>query len=149
MAGNGKIQGGSPRCIGRTNGGLNSKLHAVCDGEGRPLVLLLTEGQASDHTGDRIVLGSLPKASCLITDRGYDSNWFRKALAERGTTACIPPTKNRKLPIPYDEMLYRQRHRIENMFARPNDWRRTATGYDRYAHTFFSASSRRSASLLP
>jgi transposase len=118
---------------------LNSKLHAVCDGEGRPLVLLLTEGQASDHTGARIVLDSLPKAACLIADRGYDSNWFREALAERGTTPCIPSTKNRKTPLPYDEALYRQRHKIENMFAKLKDWRRIATRYDRCAHTFFSA----------
>ena len=41
--------GDSPRCIGRTKGGLNSKLHAVCDGTGRPIILLLTEGQMSDH----------------------------------------------------------------------------------------------------
>ena len=41
-------KGAVPRRIGRTKGGLNSKLHAVCDEHGRPLVMLLTEGQTSD-----------------------------------------------------------------------------------------------------
>src|SRR5437763_15709740 len=45
-----------PRRIGRTKGGLNSKLHAVCDGGGKPLVLMLSEGQMSDHTGARLIL---------------------------------------------------------------------------------------------
>ena len=40
-----------PRRIGRTKGGLNWKLHTVCDGEGRPIILLLSEGQMSDHKG--------------------------------------------------------------------------------------------------
>ncbi len=35
-------------------GGLNSKLHAVCDGNGRSLVMLLSEGQMSDYKGARV-----------------------------------------------------------------------------------------------
>lgn len=82
---------------------------------------------------------ALPPAKALLADRGYDSNWFRKALAERGFAPCIPSTRSRKQPIPYDEALYRQRHWIENMFAKLKDWRRVAMRYDRCAHTFFSA----------
>ena len=93
----------------------------------------------SDHKGARLVLDALPKASTLIADRGYDSNWFRQALTEKGITPCIPPTRNRKRPSDYDKVLYRQRHKIENMFAKLKDWRRIATRYDRCAHTFFSA----------
>ncbi|WP_404400331.1 IS5 family transposase [Pelagibacterium halotolerans] len=128
-----------PRRIGRTKGGLNSKLHAVCDAEGRPLILLLSEGQMSDHKGARLLLDVLPSADSLLGDKGYDSNWFRQALADRGIEPCIPPTKSRKQPIDYDKALYRQRHRIENMFGKLKDWRRIATRYDRCAHTFFSA----------
>ncbi len=57
----------------------------------------------------------------------------------RGIAPCIPPTKNRKKAIPYDKTFYKQRHRIENLFAKLKDWRRIATRYDRCAHTFFSA----------
>ena len=118
---------------------MNSKLHAVCDGEGRPLILLLSEGQMSDHKGARLVLDALPPATTLIADRGYDSRWFRQALKARGIEPCIPSSKSRKVPFAYDKALYRQRHKVENLFAKLKDWRRIATRYDRCAHTFFSA----------
>jgi transposase len=111
----------------------------VVDGQGKPLILLLTEGQMSDHTGARIMLGALPAAAVLIGDRGYDSNWFRAELIEMGIQPCIPSTKSRSIPLPYDKTLYKQRHKVENMFAKLKDWRRIATRYDRCAIAFFSA----------
>jgi transposase len=114
-------------------------LHAVCDGQGRPLVLLLSEGQMSDYKGAALMLDALPPATALIGDRGYDADWFRAALAQRGIAPCIPSKTNRITPIPHDAMLYRQRHKIEIMFGRLKDWRRVHTRYDRCAHTFFSA----------
>jgi transposase len=111
----------------------------VCDGNGKPVALLLSEGQMSDYKGARRLLDSLPPAKELLADRGYDANWFRAALTEKGITPCIPSKKNRKLPIPYDATVYKQRHKVENMFAKLKDWRRIAMRYDRCAHTFFSA----------
>ena len=102
-------------------------------------MLLLTEGQMSDHKGAALILPALPPARELIADRGYDSNRFRAALLERGIAPCIPSTRSRKAALPYDKTLYRQRHRIENMIGRLKDWRRIAIRYDRCAHTFFSA----------
>ena len=93
----------------------------------------------SDHKGARLMLDALPAAATLIGDRGYDSNWFRQALVDRGIWPCIPPTRSRKQLLDYDKTFYRQRHRIENMFAKLKDWRRIATRYDRCSHTFFSA----------
>jgi transposase len=133
------LKGPVPRRIGRTKGGLNSKLHAVRDGQGRPLIMLLSEGQMSDYKGAALMLNALPRAKELIGDKGYDADWFRHALAERGVTACIASKSNRKVPIEHDRNFYRQRHRIENMFGRLKDWRRTHTRYDRCAHTFMSA----------
>jgi transposase len=118
---------------------LNSKLHAVCDRKGRPLIMLLSEGQMSDYKGAALMLNALPHAKELLGDKGYDADWFRQALAQRGITACIPSKSNRKAPIEHDRILYRQRHRIENMFGRLKDWRRIHTRYDRCAHTFMSA----------
>jgi transposase len=118
---------------------LNSKLHAVCDGLGRPLIMLLSEGQMSDYKGAALMIDAFPKAKTLLGDKGYDADWFRQALTERGITPCIPPKSNRKVQIDYDKTLYRQRHRIENMFGRLKDWRRVHTRYDRCAHTFMSA----------
>jgi putative transposase len=76
-------------------------------------VLLLTEGQASDHRGAAIMLPRLPPARELIADRGYDSARFRAALQDRSIAPCIPSTRSRKWPIPHDAALYRQRYRIE------------------------------------
>ena len=101
--------------------------------------MLLTEGQMSDHKGAALLMSVLPPSRHLIGDRGYDSRPFRNALAERGTTACIPSSRSRKVPIPHDRTLCRQRHRVENMFGKLKDWRRIATRYDRCAHTFFPA----------
>jgi len=118
---------------------LNSKLHAVCDGRGRPLIMLLSEGQMSDYKGAALMIDAFPKAKALLGDKGYDADWFRQALSERGITPLIPSKTNRKAQIDYDKTLYRQRHKIENMFGRLKDWRRVHTRYDRCAHTFMSA----------
>jgi transposase len=89
---------------------LNSKLHAVCDGAGRPLVMLLSEGQMSDYKGGALMLDALPRAKAMLGDRGYDADWFRAALNRRGIAPCIPSKVNRKIPIPHDRTLYRQCH---------------------------------------
>lgn len=101
--------------------------------------MLLTEGQMSDYKGAALVFEAMPAAPVLLGDRGYDADWFRQALAARGTAACIPSRKGRKVSIPHDAVLYRRRHRIENMFGRLKDWRRIHTRYDRCPHAFMSA----------
>ncbi len=101
--------------------------------------MLLTEGQTSDYKGAALMLDALPKARAMLGDRGYDVDWFRNALTERGIAPCIPSKRNRNVQIPHDRTLYRQRHRIENMFGKLKDWRRIHTRYDRCAHTFMSA----------
>jgi len=101
--------------------------------------MLLTEGQMSDHKGASIILPVLPPADVLIGDKGYDSDAFREALEDRGIAHCIPPRKGRRAPATYCKTLYKQRHKVENLFAKLKDWRRVATRYDRCAHIFFSA----------
>ena len=118
---------------------MNSKLHAVCDGHGRPIVMMLTEGQMSDHKGAALLFDALPRAKELLGDKGYDSDWFRAALTARGITPCIPPRSNRKIQYHYDKAIYKKRHMVENLFAKLKDWRRIHTRYDRCAHTFMSA----------
>ena len=118
---------------------MNSKLHVVSDAKGRPIRMYLSAGQTSDYMGAAALLSSLPQGKTLLADRGYDANWFRNALIDRGIQPCIPSRKNRLVQIPHDTVLYRQRHKIENMFARIKDWRRIATRYDRCADLFLSA----------
>lgn len=102
-------------------------------------MLLLTEGQMSDFKGAALLIDYLPRAKTLVADKGYDADWLRNALIEKGVEPCIPSRSNRRAAIPYDKVLYRQRHKVENLFAKLKDWRRVHTRYDRCAHTFFSA----------
>ena len=101
--------------------------------------MLLSEGQTTDYKGAALMFDALPKVKTMIADRGYDADWLRDALTARGINPCIPSKSNRKVPIPHDRTVYRQRHRIKNMFGRLKDWRRIHTRYDRCAHTFMSA----------
>jgi putative transposase len=93
----------------------------------------------SDHKGKVLMLSARPRAKVLIGDKGYNSNRLRQALASHGIEPCIPSSRSRKVPIPHDEALYRQRHRIKNMFGRLKDWRRIAVRYDRCVDSFMSA----------
>ena len=84
---------------------MNSKLHAVCDGQGRPLIMMLSEGQMSDFNGAALMLAALPTAKELLGDKGYDADWFRQALADRGIAACIPSKSNRRIQLNHDRAL--------------------------------------------
>ncbi|GAD57498.1 LOW QUALITY PROTEIN: mobile element protein [Limimaricola cinnabarinus LL-001] len=118
---------------------MNTKLHAICDSQGRPLNLLVTAGQVSDYIGTRALCSSLPDVDWLLGDRGYDADWFRKALKDRGIRACIPGRKQRSKPVKYDKRCYKRRNRIEIMFGALEDWRHVATRYDRCPKVFLSA----------
>ena len=118
---------------------MNTKLHAVCDSQGRPISLFVTAGQVSDYIGARALLSSLPNVDWLLGDRGYDADWFREALQDKGIRACIPGRKQRKTTVKYDKRRYKRRNRIEIMFGRLKDWRRVATRYDRCPKVFLSA----------
>ena len=103
------------------------------------MTFFLSPGQMSDAKGALALLRDLPPARTLLADKGYDADWFRQALEDRGIAACIPARRGRQNPASHDRKLYRQRHRIENLFARLKDWRRIATRYDRCGELFLSA----------
>ncbi len=95
--------------------------------------------QTSDYTGAAGLVSAMPRAKVLLADRGCDADLFRNAWIYNGITPCIPSRKNRKVQIGHDATLDKKRHRIENMFGRPKDWRRVATRFDRRADIFLSA----------
>ena len=63
----------------------------------------------------------------MLGDKGYDADWFRNALIAKGSTPCIPSKANRKVHIPHDQALHRQRHKVGNMFGKLKDWLRILT----------------------
>ncbi len=118
---------------------MNTRLHAVTDAIGRPIRFFMTAGQVSDYTGARVLVSSLPSADWLLGDRGYDADWFREALVDRGITPCIPGRMSRDKPIKYDKRRYKRSNSIKIMFGHLKDWSRVATRYDRCPKVFLSA----------
>ena len=127
-------QGG--QALGRTKGGMNTKLHAVVDEAGQPVSLLLSAGNDADISHAEAVLTEIP-AAMVVADKGYDSDAFRRWLVQRGIKPCIPPRRNRKTKARFSKASYRQRHLVENFFERIKNFRRVATRYDKLAETFF------------
>lgn len=104
-----------------------------------PLSFFITAGQFSDYTGAVALPDGLPMAQWMLADQGYDAEWFRDALEQKGITPCIPGRKSRSFPVKYDKRRYKFRNRTEIMFDRLTDWRRVATRHDRCPTGFFSA----------
>ncbi len=116
-------RGGDEEALGRSRGGLTTKIHAVVDGLGRPLCFLLTPGQAADcRHGLALLEGRVVER--LIGDRAYDTDEIRDWCAEYGAEAAIPSKRNRKVPIPHDRQTYKRRHKVENLFGRIKDFTR-------------------------
>lgn len=92
---------------------MNTKLHAIAYVEGRPLRLLMTAGQVSGYTGARTLPSSLPKGHWLLGHRGYDADWFREGLKDKGLRVCIPGRKGRKATVRYDRRRNKRRNHNE------------------------------------
>jgi len=115
--------------MGRSRGGLTSKIHAVVDTDGLPVRLGLTAGEAHDNRLCSILLSELQPKTMLLADRGYDADWIRALASEQGAWANIPPRRNRKEPICFSPYLYRARNRVERFFNKIKQCRRVATRY--------------------
>jgi transposase len=124
------------QAIGRSKGGLSTKIHAQCDALGNPTAVHLTEGQTHDLAGSDVFLADF-EAEALLADKAFDAEErVLNKLATHGIEAVIPPKSNRKTPREYDQELYKARHLIENFFAKLKQYRAIATRYDKLANTF-------------
>ena len=132
------IANNSDQHMGRSRGGLTSKIHALVDAGGLPIRLGLTGGQAHDNRLCPALLASLPRDARLLADRGYDADWIRTFVAERGAWANIPPKRNRKGPICFSPYLYRDRNLVERFFNKIKQCRRVATRYDKLAANYLA-----------
>ena len=103
--------------MGRSRGGLTTKIHALVDANGLPIALKLTEGQAHDGRSAADMLGQVGGGQILLADRAYDSDALREALAERGAWANIKPMP-RRVNIPaFSSFLYRYRNLVEMVWS--------------------------------
>jgi len=124
--------------MGRSRGGLTSKIHAVVDTNGLPVRLALTAGEAHDNRLADKLLSRLKSGSMLLADRGYDADWIRALAARKGALANIPPRCNRTEPICFSPYLYRARNLVERFFNKIKHCRRIATRYDKLAANYLA-----------
>jgi len=121
--------------FGRSKGGFTTKIHAVVDALGLPVDVCLTGGHRNDITqAEELMKDKSPQK--LIGDKGYDSDAFRKTLAEKGIEAIIPPREKRSKPASYDKEVYTERHLVENFFLKIKFFRGIATRYCKTASIF-------------
>ncbi|MGA5567849.1 IS5 family transposase [Streptomyces pseudogriseolus] len=166
----GGISGDEPddHALGRSRGGLTTKVHLACDGKGRPLALLVTPGQRHDSVCARILLerirvprSGLGRPRCrpdqVIADKAYSSRGFRAYLRRRGIAHTIPEKADQRRhrlrrgsrggrPPGFDRETYRRRNLVERCFNRLKSFRGIATRYDKTATSYEAAVSL--ASLL-
>ena len=93
--------------MGRSRGGLTTKIHALVDANGLPVVLKLTEGQAHDGASAANMMDGLRAGQILLADRAYDSNALRHTLKSRGAWANVKPVAHRVEKPAFSPFLYR------------------------------------------
>lgn len=147
--------------IGRSRGGLTTKVHALTDGRGRTLVLLLTAGNVNDTSMFAPLLAALRVArigpgrprTCpdyLVADKGYSSRANRALLRRRGISHTIAQPSdqaaNRRRkgsaggrPVGFNKARYARRNVVERSFCQVKQWRGLATRYDKHARNYAGA----------
>lgn len=123
--------------IGKSRGGLSTKIHAIVDSYGYPVFLTLTEGQKHDASEATNILSQVPlENNNVIADKGYDSDNIVDFIYEKGAEPTIPTQISRKVQRRCDWWLYKERHLVECFFLKIKNFRRVATRYDKLAHAF-------------
>jgi transposase len=130
-AANGKKKHPRSRCMGRSRGGLTTKIHALVDAMGLPILLKLSEGQAHDGRSAQDMYQSLEAGNVLLADAAYDSNRLHQTMKDRGATANVKSMPNRLKPPSFDKELYKQRNQVERFFNKLKHFRAIATRYDK------------------
>ncbi|MFB7984117.1 IS5 family transposase, partial [Streptomyces vinaceus] len=146
--------------LGRSRGGLTTKIHLAADGHCRPLVFVLTPGQAGDATAFAQVMARLrvpqrigrPRITpdAVLAANAYSSRAIRRHLRRRGIRAVIPQpadqTANRRRldshggrPPAFDREAYKQRNTVERCINKLKQWRGLATRYDKTATIYLAA----------
>lgn len=127
---------GQDHAMGRSKGGLTTKVNLLSDAHGNPITFELTGGNAHDMSAADLLVEQ-SKAEAMIADKGYDSDPLREKLSESGITPIIPRRSNSTKPNPdFDKELYKARHVIENLFAKMKQFRGFATRYDKLKRNY-------------
>ncbi len=125
--------------MGRSRGGLTSKIHALTDALGRPIRLMLSAGQAYDGYAAMDLLDALPTGCEVLADRAYDSNAIRDVIGAQGAIAVIPSMPQRNPSIPHNKERYKDRNCVERFFNKLKNFRAVATRYDKRDDNFLAS----------
>src|SRR5918997_1095565 len=123
---------GSNEAIGRSRGGLTTKIHTIVDMLGNPLAVSLTGGDVHDVTQAQVLTQKIEPAA-LLADKGYDSDGFIEHFEVRCIKPVIPPRANRKPPRECDFALYCERNLVERFFNNIKHFSAIATRYEKTA----------------
>lgn len=143
----GAVKKNGAQAIGRSRGGLSTKIHALVDALGNPANLRLTPGQDHDLAGAAALLENADPGA-LIGDKAYDADALIDTLKQRAITPVIPPRANRKAPRECDFVLYRERNLVERFFNKIKHFRAIATRYDKLARNFLAGVQLAAAMIL-
>lgn len=127
----------APQALGRSRGGLSTKIHTTIDALGNPLRWIVTGGEVADITQAHALIEGL-HTRAVIGDKGYDADALIARIHAAGAQAVIPPRSNRTDQRDYDRHMYQDRNLVERFFNRLKQFRRMATRYDKLARNFVS-----------
>ncbi|MDL2205312.1 IS5 family transposase [Eubacteriales bacterium OttesenSCG-928-N13] len=120
--------------MGRSRGGLTTKIHMVTASDRSVVALSLSGGECHDSPeGEKplCALERLPEHVYMLMDRAYEGDSIRKTVRKNGFIPVVPPKKNRKEPWDYDKVRYRKRNEIERYFLRLKRFRKNFTRHDK------------------
>ena len=133
--------------LGRSRGGLSSKIHCVVDGLGNPVDFVLTGGEVHDSVcADALLDGK--SADFVLADKAYDSNKILEKIEAMDAVAVIPPKTNRKEQREYDKHYYKDRNLVERFFCKLKQFRGIATRYCKRGKYFLEAVKLASSIIL-
>ncbi|MEE8058148.1 MAG: IS5 family transposase [Pseudomonadales bacterium] len=121
--------------MGKSRGGLSTKIYAVVGSLGNPVSLIITAGQESEY-GQATALIEDFAAEYVLADKGYDPDAFIKVITCSGATPVVSPRCNRTELRDYGKVLYRERNWVERLFQKLKQYRRVATRYERLARNY-------------
>ncbi|MFJ5786502.1 IS5 family transposase [Streptomyces hydrogenans] len=147
--------------LGRSRGGLTTKIHLACDGRGRPLGFVLTGGNVADCSRFEEVMDTIKvrragpgrprtRPDHVLGDKGYSSRKIRAYLRKRGIGHTIPERRDQRAhrsrrgrdggrPCAFDKQLYKKRNVVERCFNRLKQYRAIATRYDKTQESYQAA----------
>src|ERR1700691_3539422 len=130
----GRKRGTQSQAIGRSKGGMTTKILALTDALGNLVRFVLLPGQRFDTVGVPPLIEGL-SFGALIADKAFDSNAIIADLNERGAKIVISQHPRRASPLPLDEEMYKWRHLIENFFCKLKEFKRIAMRADKTDHS--------------